>query len=148
MFMKEMQPPEKCPQCGVVQLTSLTNRKRARLAWAAEHVVGVAQGVDEEILQRTSEHNFERRMFRSRYVSCYGKCCSSVRVILKSDFTGRKQLTKKQSMLLSLQNFSAKLSQTATKKNLEMRVDAECGATAGKMALAKRAKELGLGRNP
>ena len=32
----------------------------------------------------------------------------------------------------------------STKKNLEMRVDAECGATAGKMAIAKKAKELGL----
>ena len=32
----------------------------------------------------------------------------------------------------------------STKKNLEMRVDAEFGATDGKMALAKKAKELGL----
>jgi len=32
----------------------------------------------------------------------------------------------------------------STKKNLEMRVDAECGATAGKMTIAKKAKELGL----
>ena len=32
----------------------------------------------------------------------------------------------------------------STKKNLEMRVDAENGATAGKFDLAKRAKELGL----
>ena len=32
----------------------------------------------------------------------------------------------------------------STKKNLEMRVDAENGATAGKTDLAKRAKELGL----
>ena len=31
-----------------------------------------------------------------------------------------------------------------TKKNLEMRVEAENGATAGKMAIAKKAKELGL----
>ena len=31
----------------------------------------------------------------------------------------------------------------STQKNLQMRVDAECGATAGKMQLAKRAKELG-----
>ena len=30
-----------------------------------------------------------------------------------------------------------------TKKNLQLRADAECGATAGKLALAKRAKELG-----
>ena len=32
----------------------------------------------------------------------------------------------------------------STKKNLEMRVEAEHGATAGKTALAKKAKELGL----
>ena len=32
----------------------------------------------------------------------------------------------------------------STKKNLEMRVEAENGATAGKMAIAKKAKELGL----
>jgi rubrerythrin len=31
-----------------------------------------------------------------------------------------------------------------TKKNLELRVDAENGATAGKVAIAKRAKEEGL----
>ena len=31
-----------------------------------------------------------------------------------------------------------------TKKNLQMRVDAECGACAGKMDLAKKAKELNL----
>jgi rubrerythrin len=30
-----------------------------------------------------------------------------------------------------------------TKKNLQMRSDAECGATAGKLEIAKRAKELG-----
>jgi len=33
----------------------------------------------------------------------------------------------------------------STKKNLEMRVEAENGATAGKMEIAKLAKELGLG---
>ncbi|MBQ1530501.1 MAG: NADH peroxidase, partial [Clostridia bacterium] len=32
----------------------------------------------------------------------------------------------------------------STKKNLEMRVDAEFGATEGKTELAKKAKELGL----
>ena len=32
----------------------------------------------------------------------------------------------------------------STKKNLEMRVEAENGATAGKMQIAKKAKELGL----
>ena len=31
----------------------------------------------------------------------------------------------------------------STKKNLELRSEAECGATAGKFELAKKAKELG-----
>ena len=31
----------------------------------------------------------------------------------------------------------------STQKNLQMRVEAECGATEGKMTLARRAKELG-----
>ena len=32
---------------------------------------------------------------------------------------------------------------TSTKKNLQLRAEAECGATAGKLDIAKRAKELG-----
>ena len=35
--------PEKCPQCGV-GADKFTEQK-AGLSWAAEHVVGVAQGV-------------------------------------------------------------------------------------------------------
>ena len=36
----------------------------------------------------------------------------------------------------------------STKKNLEMRVEAENGATAGKMEIAKKAKGAGPGRHP
>ena len=32
----------------------------------------------------------------------------------------------------------------STKKNLELRAEAECGATAGKLELAKRAKDLAM----
>ena len=64
--------------------------------------------------------------------------------IRKSDYTGRKQLTKKLSMLLNLLNFLGEVVTDSTKKNLEMRVDAENGATAGKFDLAKRAKAANL----
>ena len=47
-------------------------------------------------------------------------------------------------MPLNLQSFSVRSSQTAPKKNLEMRAEAENGATLGKFELAKRAKEEGL----
>ena len=42
--------PEKCPQCGV-PAEKFNKQEEGELTWAAEHVVGVAQGVDEEILQ-------------------------------------------------------------------------------------------------
>lgn len=41
--------PEKCPQCGVG--ADKFKKQEGEMSWAAEHVVGVAQGVDEEILQ-------------------------------------------------------------------------------------------------
>ena len=43
-------PPEKCPQCGV-PASKFSEQKSTELTWAAEHVVGVAKGVDEEIVQ-------------------------------------------------------------------------------------------------
>jgi len=42
-------PPEKCPQCGVPG-AKFTEQK-GEMSWAAEHVVGVAAGVDAEILE-------------------------------------------------------------------------------------------------
>lgn len=42
-------PPEKCPQCGV-DSSKFTAQSEER-SWAAEHVVGVAQGVREDIIE-------------------------------------------------------------------------------------------------
>ena len=47
---------------------------------------------------------------------------------------------KKQNMLLNSLNYLGEVVTDSTKKNLEMRVDAENGATEGKFDLAKRAK--------
>ena len=94
-------PPEKCPQCGVPG--SKFTEQKAEMSWAAEHVVGVAAGVDAEILEGLRA-NFQ------------GECTELLGEVVTD----------------------------STKKNLEMRVEAENGATAGKMAIAKKAKELGL----
>ena len=40
-------PPEKCPQCGVP--ASKFVEQKGDMNWAAEHVVGVASDVPEEI---------------------------------------------------------------------------------------------------
>ena len=41
-------PPEKCPQCGVP--ASKFVEQKGEMSWAAEHVVGVAKGCPQEII--------------------------------------------------------------------------------------------------
>ena len=41
-------PPEKCPQCGAP--AEKFKAQEGEMTWAAEHVVGVAKGVSEDIL--------------------------------------------------------------------------------------------------
>ena len=76
-------PPAKCPQCGV-PAEKFNKVEEGEREWAAEHVVGVAQGVDEEIVQGPEK------------------------AILKSASTGKRLLSKKQNTLLSSQNCLAK----------------------------------------
>ena len=42
------QPPEKCPVCKAP--ASKFTKQDAEMTWAAEHVVGVAQGVPQDII--------------------------------------------------------------------------------------------------
>ena len=41
--------PEKCPQCGAP--ASKFVEQKEDMSWAAEHVVGVAKGLDEEVVE-------------------------------------------------------------------------------------------------
>ncbi len=63
--------------------------------------------------------------------------------IPKSVCIGKRLLTKRLSKL-QFAELLGEVVTDSTKKNLEMRVEAENGATAGKTALAKKAKELNL----
>ena len=93
--------PEKCPVCGVGAEKFI--EQTAERSWAAEHVVGVAQGVSEDILADLRA-NFEGEC------SEVGMYLAMARVahekdIQKSVYTGKKLLTKKQNMLLNSLNY-------------------------------------------
>ena len=92
--------PAECPVChaGADKFKEQTGERE----WAAEHVIGVAQGVSEDILADLRA-NFEGE-------------CTEVGMYLA--ITGKKQLGKRLSTLLNLLNFSAKLLQTAQRKTL------------------------------
>ena len=133
--------PEKCPQCGV-PAEKFNKQEEGELTWSAEHVVGVAQGVDEEILQGLRD-NFNGEC------SEVGMYLAMSRVAHREGYPEiglywEKAAYEEAEHAAKFAELLGEVITDSTKKNLEMRVDAECGATAGKMALAKKAKELGL----
>ena len=91
--------PEKCPVCGAPadKFTAQSEEK----TWAAEHVVGVAQGVSEDILKdQTLTENVPKLVCTLLWQELLTE-----KVIRKSDFTGKRLHGKKQSMLQNSLSF-------------------------------------------
>ena len=133
--------PEKCPQCGV-PAEKFNKAEEGEMSWAAEHVVGVAKGVDEEILQGLRD-NFNGEC------SEVGMYLAMARVAHREGYPEiglywEKAAYEEAEHAAKFAELLGEVVTDSTKKNLEMRVEAECGATAGKMAIAKKAKELNL----
>ena len=132
--------PAQCPVCKAPAEKFI--KQGDDKTWAAEHVVGVAQGVDEEVLQGLRD-NFNGEC------SEVGMYLAMARVAHREGYPEiglywEKAAYEEAEHAAKFAELLGEVITDSTKKNLEMRVDAECGATAGKMALAKKAKELGL----
>ena len=133
--------PEKCPQCGVAG-EKFNEVKENNLTWAAEHVLGVAKGVDPEIIEGLRA-NF---MGECTEVGMY---LAMARVAHREGYPEiglywEKAAWEEAEHAAKFAELLGEVVTDSTKKNLEMRVEAENGATAGKFDLAKRAKELNL----
>ncbi|MBO5342354.1 MAG: flavin reductase, partial [Lachnospiraceae bacterium] len=132
--------PEKCPQCGV-PASKFTEQSTERV-WAAEHVVGVAQGCNENILED----------LRANYIAeCteVGMYLAMARVAHREGYPEiglywEKAAWEEAEHAAKFAELLGEVVTDSTKKNLEMRVEAENGATAGKFDLAKRAKAANL----
>mgnify|MGYP000163136845 CR=1 FL=1 len=132
--------PEFCPVCKAP--ASKFQKVEGEMAWAAEHVVGVAQGCDPEILQGLRE-NFNGEC------SEVGMYLAMSRVADREGYPEIAEAWKRYAFEEAehASKFAELLGEVltdSTKKNLQMRVDAESGACAGKMELAKKAKALNL----
>lgn len=111
-------------------------------SWAAEHVVGVAQGVSEDILADLRA-NFEGECTE------VGMYLAMARVAHREGYPEiglywEKAAWEEAEHASKFAELLGEVVTDSTKKNLEMRVDAENGATAGKFDLAKRAKAANL----
>lgn len=133
-------PPEKCPQCGVP--ASKFTEQSGEMSWAAEHVVGVADGAPQEIIDglranftgECSEVGMYLAMSRVAYREGYPEIGD---YWYKAGIEEAEHAAKFAELL-------GEVVTDSTKKNLQMRVEAENGATAGKVELAKLAKQLNL----
>ncbi|VID64649.1 rubrerythrin (Rr) [Clostridioides difficile] len=114
--------PAQCPVCkvGADKFEEMKGEKN----WADEHRIGVAQGVDEEIIEG----------LRANFV---GECTEVGEAYKRIALEEAEHAAKFAELL-------GEVVVADTKENLRVRVDAEYGATDGKLKLAKKAKELGL----
>ena len=134
-------PPEFCPQCKVPgsKFEAVTEEKKT---YAAEHVLGVAAGVDPEIIAGL-RMNFEGEC------SEVGMYLAMARVADREGYPEVSEAFRRYAFEEAdhASRFAELLGEVltdSTKKNLELRAEAEWGATQGKTDLAKKAKELGL----
>lgn len=134
--------PAECPICHAPASKFQEQAADAGLVWADEHRVGVAQGCDEEVLKGLRA-NFE------------GECTEVGMYLAMSRQAIREGYPEigafYQQAAYEEAEHAAKFAEllgevvtSSTKKNLEMRVAAENGATAGKKELATLAKKLNL----
>ena len=110
--------------------------------WADEHRVGVAQGVDERVIEGL------RANFTGECTEV-GMYLAMARVAHREGYPEiglywEKAAFEEAEHAAKFAELLGEVLTDSTKKNLEMRVEAECGATAGKKELADLAKQLNL----
>ena len=123
--------PEQCPICKAP--ASKFIEQAGEMTWAAEHVVGVAQGAPEDIIEGL------RKNFTGECTEV-GMYLAMARVAYREGYPEIGEYWVKAG--LEEAEHAAKFAELlgevltdSTEKNLKMRVEAENGATAGKTAL-------------
>ena len=133
--------PEVCPQCKA-PASKFTEAPSEGLAWADQHVVGVAKGVDPEILEGLRQ-NFngectEVGMYLAMARVAYREGYAEIGAYWEKASWEEAEHAAKFAELLG------EVISDSTKKNLEMRIMAENGACEGKKKLATLAKQQNL----
>ena len=135
--------PEKCPLCKApASKFNEMVETEGGLEFADQHVIGVAKGCDEEMIKDLNNHF----MGECTEVGMY---LAMARVAHREGYPEiglywEKAAYEEAEHAAKFAELLGEVVTDSTKKNLEMRVEAENGATAGKTDLAKRAKAANL----
>lgn len=133
--------PESCPQCKAPK-DKFSEKVEGVMQWADEHKVGIAQGVDPEVIEglranftgECTEVGMYLAMSRQADREGYPEVAEAYKRIA---FEEAEHAAKFAELL-------GEVVSADTKKNLQLRLDAEFGATQGKKDLATLAKKLNL----
>ena len=132
--------PAQCPICkaGADKFEEMVEG----MTWACEHEVGITEGVSEEIIAGLRA-NFEGECTE------VGMYLAMARVAHREGYPEiglywEKAAWEEAEHASKFAEMLGEVVTPSTKKNLEMRVAAENGATAGKLELAKMAKAANL----
>ncbi len=133
-------PPEECPVCHAP--ASKFTEQKEEAEWATEHVVGIAQGASEDIIE-------DLRANFNGECSEVGMYLAMSRVAFREGYPEiglywEKAAYEEAEHAAKFAELLGEVVTPSTKKNLEMRVAAENGATSGKFDLARRAKAANL----
>lgn len=130
--------PAFCPQCKAPKEKFVEQTEG--ISFACQHEIGIAQGVDKEV-------------YDGLVANFNGECCEVgmyIAMARQADREGypevaaafRKYAYEEADHASRFAELLGEVVTKSTKKNLQLRVEAESGACSGKLALAKRAKEL------
>lgn len=133
-------PPENCPLCKAPSF-KFAPMSDAKADWAAEHVIGVAKDVDPRVIEglknnfagECSEVGMYLAMSRAADRQGYPEVAEAYKRIAYEEADHAARFAE----------LLGEMVDADSKVNLQARVDAEYGATEGKVELAKLAKELG-----
>ena len=141
-------PPEFCPQCKVPG--SRFTEQKEEMSWAAEHIVGVGKVFGADVPEDVKAEIIDglRANFTGE-CSEVGMYLAMARVAHREGFPEiglywEKAAFEEAEHAAKFAELLGEVVTDSTKKNLQMRVDAENGATAGKTDLAKLAKKYNL----
>ena len=137
--------PEKCPLCKApaskfVEVEEAT--ADGPLVFADEHVIGVAKGCDDEMIKDLNNHFMGECTEVGMYLAMSRQADREGYPEVAEAF--KRYAWEEAEHAAKFAELLGEVVTDSTKKNLQMRVEAENGATAGKTDLAKRAKAANL----
>lgn len=132
--------PERCPQCKAAKEKFREEAGTDRREWADEHKVGIAAGLDPEVVEglranfmgECTEVGMYLAMSRQADREGYPEIAEAYKRIAYEEAEHAAKFAELLGEVVS----------ASTEANLKARVEAEYGATQGKKDLATRAKQL------